>query len=121
MKKILLLFAAIVICFTCFCQENSKIDLDLQTEMQLKNGGELIKINIVMKEQYNQQVLRSKASTYHLREEKRTFVVNELIRHAKETQKEVMNYLDHFAKTKALAGSRLFGFLMELVAMLPKK
>ena len=104
MKKYILLFAALTICFTGFSQKISKIDTDLQSEMQLRSQNELIKINIIMKAQYDQMELRSKANIYHLKDEKCTFVLNDLKRHSKETQKGVMDYLDNSAKNKSVKG-----------------
>jgi subtilisin family serine protease len=98
MKKILLLLAALIISFNCYCQAFSKIDLPLQDEMQLRNDDELIKINIIMKDQYDQLELRSKADLYRSKEDKRSFVVNELQRFAVERQQEVMSYLSFFAQ-----------------------
>jgi subtilisin family serine protease len=98
MKKLLLLLVAITVCFTCFCQEIQKIDIDLQGEMQLRSPGELIAINIIMKAQYDPLELRSKAAVHKFKEAKRTFVVEELKRFSGETQRNVMEYLNLFAK-----------------------
>ncbi|MCL2289667.1 MAG: S8 family serine peptidase [Bacteroidetes bacterium] len=102
MKKVLLLLVAITVCFTCFCQEISKIDIGLQEEMLLRNQEELIRVNIILKAQYDQLELRSKAENYRKKEDKRAFVVNELKNHSKETQQEVMSYLNHFAKNESV-------------------
>jgi len=108
MKKVLLLFVALTVCFTCFCQEIQKIDIDLQGEMQLRSSEELIKINIIMKAQYDQFELRSVASIYRKKEEKRTFVVKELKRHSEETQQEVMSYLNYFAESEIVTDIKQF-------------
>ena len=102
MKKILLLVAALTFCFTCYCQESSKIDAELQNEIQLRNDDELIKINIIMKAQYDQFDLRSKAEIYRKRADKRAFVINALKHFAQETQQEVMSYLNYFSERKSV-------------------
>ncbi|MCL2436032.1 MAG: S8 family serine peptidase [Lentimicrobiaceae bacterium] len=103
MKKITLLFlTALAICFNCYCLEISKIDPVLQNEIQLKSSDELIKINIIMQAQYDQLELRSIASMYRTKADKRSFVVNELKRYSQETQQEVMSYLNHFANNKSV-------------------
>ena len=103
MKKItLLLVIAIAICFNCYSLEISKIDPELQKEIQLRSTDELIKINIIMQAQYDQFELRTLSSMYRSKAEKRTFVVNELKRYAQETQQEVMSYLNHFANNKSV-------------------
>jgi len=103
MKKVLLLLVAVTVCFTCYCMEISKIDIGLQKEMQLRNQEELIRVNIILTAQYDQLELRSNAAIYRSKEEKRSFVVNELKRHSKETQQEVMSYLEHFAQNESVS------------------
>ena len=103
MKKItVLLLTALAICFNCYCLEITKIDTDLQNEIQLRGNDELIRINIIMKAQYDQFELRSRASIFKLKEEKRTFVINELKRYSQETQQEAMSYLNHFASNESV-------------------
>ncbi|MDR0206615.1 MAG: S8 family serine peptidase [Bacteroidales bacterium] len=108
MKKLLLLFAAIVLCFSTYSQEISKIDAQLREEMQLRNDGELIRINILFKAQYDQSELGSKASIYRLKEDRRSFVMNELKRHSKETQQEVMSYLYNYERYNSVSEIKQF-------------
>ena len=108
MKKILLLLAVFIVSLNCYCQEIQKIDIDLQEEMQLRSADELIKINIIMKDQYDQFELRSKTALYRTKEDKRSFVVNELKRFAVETQQEVMSYLEFFATNDAVSNITQF-------------
>jgi subtilisin family serine protease len=103
MKKIIFLLTALLLSFTCFCQEIPKIDRLLQEEIQLRSDEELIKINIIMKAQYDQHELRLKADLYRSKEDKRNYVVNELKRHSRETQQEVMSYLNHFAENETVS------------------
>ncbi|MCL2245694.1 MAG: S8 family serine peptidase [Lentimicrobiaceae bacterium] len=107
MKKILLLLA-FAICFYGYGQNLSKIEPDLQNEIQLRDDDNLMKINIVMKPQYDQLVLRSLVSTYRSKEEKRSFVINELKRYANETQQDVMSYLKDAAKNEAVTDIKQF-------------
>ena len=102
MKKLLLLFAVFALCFSGYSQKIPKIDPELREEMQLRNDDELIKINIILKAQYDQFELRSKAEIYRLKEDKRSFVVNELKRYSKETQQNVMSYLDYFTSNSSV-------------------
>jgi subtilisin family serine protease len=95
MKKIILIT---VVSLYCLCQgivaqNNARIDTDLQQEMTFIKASELIRINIILKHQYDQKEMRMKSSVFTKREEKRTFVVNELKRFSKETQRPVMDIL----------------------------
>jgi len=108
MKKLLILIISFVICLNSFSQEIKKIDIDLQEEMQARTTSELIRINIIMKSQYDQVELRSKSAMYRLKEDKRTFVVSELKNFAKEKQKEIMSYLTHYAKSGIVSEIKQF-------------
>jgi subtilisin family serine protease len=98
MKKILLLFAALTFCFYCYSQETTKVETELQAEMSKRSNEELIRINIIMQDQYDQLALRTKADLYRTKESKRSFVVNELIHFSNETQREVKSYLNFYAQ-----------------------
>ena len=103
MKKLLLLFTIIALCISGYGQETQKIDQELREEMQLRSDDELIRVNIIMKAQYDQSELRSKAEIYRLKEDKRSFVVNELKRYSKETQLNVISYLDNFERNNRVS------------------
>ncbi|MCL2042309.1 MAG: S8 family serine peptidase [Bacteroidales bacterium] len=93
MKK-LFLIALIAACFQVTTAQNSaKIDVELQQEMSLRDAGDLIRINIIMNQQYDQMEMRTKASVFPRKEAKRTFVVGELKRFSAETQQGVMDLL----------------------------
>ena len=95
MKKLLfILFIAVFTCQVVTAQNYAKIDVELQQEMSLRNADELIPINIIMNQQYDQMEMRSKAGIYFKKEEKRNFVVNELKSFSKETQKDLLFFLD---------------------------
>ena len=94
MKKILLIaFVLTYLCQGIIAQNNIKIDADLRQEMALRNTSELIGINIILKQQYEQMEMRKKLSVLPKKEDKRTFVVGELKRFSKETQQGVMDFL----------------------------
>jgi subtilisin family serine protease len=102
MKNLFLLITVIFLCFISYAQKISKIDPVLQEEMLRKYQGELIKINIILKAQYDPIELRSKVEMYLSKEAKRAFVVNELKRYANETQQEVMRYLNLFVANNSV-------------------
>lgn len=87
MKKLLLITAFVSVCLvSVVAQNNVKIDVDLQQEMTLRKANELIRINIILKQQYDQMEMRKKLSVLSKKEDKCTFVVSELKRFSEETQ-----------------------------------
>jgi len=98
MKKVCLIaIIAMCLCQVVSAQNYAKIDTDLQQEMSCRNASELIPINIVLKQQYNQLEMRMKSSHLFKKEAKRAFVVSELKRFSKEAQWTVLNYLNMFS------------------------
>jgi subtilisin family serine protease len=94
MKKILLItFVAAYFCQGITAQNNAKIDVDLQQELTLRKASELIRINIILNQQYDQMDMRMKSSVFLKKEDKRAFVVSELKRFSKERQRGVMDFL----------------------------
>ena len=94
MKKLFFIaLIAICSCQIITAQNNAKIDFELQQEMSLREAGDLIRINIIMDQQYEQMTMRAKASVFPTKAAKRTFVVNELKRFSQETQQGVMDLL----------------------------
>ena len=93
MKKVLLIALVAV----CFCQVNAqnitKIDVSLQQEMTFRQASDLIRINVILNQQYEQMEMRAKASIFPTKAARRTFVVNELKRFSEETQQGVMDLL----------------------------
>jgi hypothetical protein len=100
MKNILLItfVAAAYFCQGITAQNNAKIDVALQQELLLHKASELIGINIILNQQYDQMDMHLKSSLYSEKEVKRTFVVGELKRFSEETQRNVMNYLKRFSE-----------------------
>ena len=94
MKKIVLI-ALFAICCGLFmtAQNNVKIDVSLQQEMSLRDAGDLIRINIIMNQQYDQMDMRMKSSVFPTKAAKRAFVIGELKRFSEETQQGVMELL----------------------------
>ena len=78
MKKFSLTIVAIVFCLTCFSANT--------------NGK--VKINIILKAQSDVAELSRMASLLPTKAERRMFVVNTLQRQAKDTQYDLLNYLD---------------------------
>ena len=95
-----LLITFVMVCFWqgSIAQDNAKIDVTLQQEMSLRNASELVGINIILNQQYDQMSMRLKSSVLSKKEDKRTFVVSELKRFSGETQRDVMNYLKLFSE-----------------------
>ena len=108
MKKTLFIFFTLIVCLTSFSHEIKKIDIDLEEEMQARASDELIRINIIMKAQYDQNKLRTKAGNYFTKEEKRFFVINELKNYSKTTQQNVMSSLDFFAQDESVTEIKSF-------------
>ena len=103
MKK-LFLIALMAVCFQVTTAQNSaKIDFELQQEMSLRDAGDLIRINIIMNQQYDQMELRTKASVFPNKAAKRAFVIDELKRFSAETQQGVMTLLSDRSATSAVA------------------
>jgi hypothetical protein len=94
MKKVLLIvLVAVCCCQAATAQNNAKIDVSLQEEMTLRQASDLIRINIILNQQYDPIEMQTKASLFPEKEAKRTFVVNELKRFSEETQQSVMELL----------------------------
>jgi hypothetical protein len=94
MKRILpVIFIVASLCQGVTAQDNIKIDVDLQQEMTLHKASELIRINIILEQQYDQMDMRMKSNVFLKKEDKRAFVVSELKRFSKETQRGVMDFL----------------------------
>ena len=94
MKKVFLI-ALMAVCFSQIitAQNNAKIDVSLQQEMALSQTTDLIRINIILNQQYEQMEMRMKASIFPTKEARRSFVVSELKRFSEETQRGVMDLL----------------------------
>ena len=87
------MFVATVLCQNIIAQNYAKIDVDLQQEMMLRDSADLIRINIILNQQYDQMEMRSKSSVYRTKEDKRSFVISELKRFSEETQLGIMELL----------------------------
>jgi subtilisin family serine protease len=108
MKKLIIFFAVITIFHNSYSQNFLKIDIDLQEEMQARTSDELIRINIIMTAQHEQNELRRKVGNYSAKEDKRFFVINELKNYSKTTQQNVMNYLDSLAQNESVTEIKSF-------------
>jgi subtilisin family serine protease len=74
-------------------QVMSKIDDQLQQEMAQHEKSENLRINIILNEQYDQTEMQNKVQFINNKEEKRSFVVNELKNFSQETQKNLIMFL----------------------------
>ncbi|MDD2204620.1 MAG: S8 family serine peptidase [Bacteroidales bacterium] len=99
MKKLLFTLLLSFVVLFAFGQGMSKIDAELYEEIALKGSNELIRINVIMTEQYDQFEMRQKSDFYNTKEAKRTFVVNELKNFSKSTQSEVSDLLFVYSKS----------------------
>ena len=81
--------------------EMQKIEPSLRQEMLHHDKSEKIRINIILKAQYEQTDLRNKAATFGLilknGEAKRVFVINELKSFAEATQQELISLLTNLS------------------------
>ena len=94
MKKLLLItFVTVCLCQSITAQNNAKIGVTLQQEMTLREANDLIRIDIILNQRYDQMEMRKKSSVFTKKEDKRNFVVGELKRFSKETQQGIMKLL----------------------------
>ncbi|MCL2074349.1 MAG: S8 family serine peptidase [Marinilabiliaceae bacterium] len=84
---------AFFLCQSIIAQNNAKIDVDLLHELTLRESRELIRINIILNQQYDQNEMRLKSNVFPTSETRRDLVVGELKRFTGETQQELMNVL----------------------------
>ena len=112
MKKLLLItFVAVCLYQGIAAQINAKIDVDLRQEMSLRRANELIRINIILNQQYDQVEMRIKSSVFPKKKDKRTFVESELKRFSKETQRGVMNLLSTMPSVSKLQSYWIANFI----------
>ncbi|MDR0365118.1 MAG: S8 family serine peptidase [Bacteroidales bacterium] len=98
MKRIILSIAIMLFTWHVIAQDISKIDFLLQQEMSTNTNNELIRINIILKSQYDQNVMRSKTNAFPAKEAKRNFVINELKTFSNETQNDIKELLNQGSK-----------------------
>lgn len=99
MKKFFLIICALICWWQVgSAQQTSKIEPELQHEMSLNNSGEMIKINLVLNEQYDQSEMRAKTNPIFDKKAKRAFVLNELQEFSKAKQSGLMQVLNEYAK-----------------------
>ena len=84
------------------------VDNQLLDELGHRSDDENIEVIVVMKARYDRDVLSQKAASVATRAERRTFVVNELKAFAKNSQKDLMDYLDGDAKSLWASNSLCF-------------
>jgi len=112
MKKLLLIaIIAICSCQIVSAQNYAKIDTDLQQEMSLRNASELIRINIILNQQYDQMEMRMKSSMFPKKEARRAYVVGELKRFSAETQVGVMDFLSAMSSVSEVQSFWIANFI----------
>lgn len=99
MKKLIFtLFVMMGFYYITYSQELTTIEPELQQEMISQEKGEMISINIILKSQYDQMEMRRKSNAFKTKENKRSFVINELKRFSKESQIGILNELQSFER-----------------------
>jgi hypothetical protein len=89
-RELLITFVTVCLCQVIFAQNIAKIDVELQQEMSLREAGDLIRINIILNQQYDQMDMRMKSSVFPAKTSKRSFVINELKRFSSEAQRDLI-------------------------------
>ena len=103
MKRVIII---LVICFaflSAFAQNRAKIDAGLGHEMLLREAGELIRINIILDQQYDPAEMHMQASLFPTKASKRAFVIDALKRFSTETQQGVMTLLADLSAISSVA------------------
>lgn len=112
MKKLLLIsFVVAYLCQSITAQNNAKIGVALQQEMTLREVSELIRVNIILNQRYDQMEMRRKSSVFTKKEDKRSFVVGELKRFSKETQQGVMKLLSTMPAVSQIQSFWIMNFI----------
>lgn len=89
-------------------QDYSKIDQELVDEISFRKGDDPLRVNIVLKAQYDQFEMRKRASACMSKEAKRTFVVDELKRFSKESQENIMDLLTSSSRNIGISDIKSF-------------
>lgn len=109
MKKFFLgIFLTVLLCQNVKAQEFSTIDPSLRQEMNKEQGDELIRVNIILKSQYDQTEMRSKSNAFPTKAAKRAFVIDELKRFSKETQNDLSSLLNRLEKERQISDIKSF-------------
>ena len=95
MKKSLL--TLILICFEFFINAQN-IDNQLIDEMNRRADDDEIEVVVVMKDRYDRTLLNQKADAFATRAERRDFVAKELKTFTKQSQKNLVDYLENTEK-----------------------
>jgi serine protease AprX len=88
-------------------QQLLKIEPELQQQISL-NSDDMIRVNIILNDQYDQIEMRQKTTPIFNKEAKRKFVINELKNFTKEKQFNVMQVLEQYSKNSMVADIEAF-------------
>ncbi len=106
--NILTLAIVFLLCGTqAFAYNSNSITPELTEEMSRRSDNEKINIVIIMKQQYNSELLANRAANFTNRAERRDFVVNELTQYAEATQYELHIALDEMERHGMVADTKV--------------
>ena len=100
MKKSLL---TLILVFCAFLINAQNIDNQLLDEMNRRAYDDEIDVVVVMKDRYDRTLLNQKADAFATRAERRDFVAKELKTFTKQSQKNLVDYLENTAKINNVA------------------
>ena len=101
-------FLILTLLFATIFAYSQIIDNQLIEELSRRSDDEKIEVIVIMKVRYDRDVLTRKAASCATRAERRALVVNELKAFAKESQKDLMNFVGGNAKTLWMSNSLCF-------------
>ena len=101
MKKIVILFLFCILITSLFAGTDNVITQDLMEKLQLTDNNDLIKINIVLEEQYDSyELYRATQSLSKI--EKRQYVINELKTYSINKQADIIQELQEYNKSNTV-------------------
>ena len=100
-------FFAFILALFCLCGYAQTITPDLAEEMNRRSDNEKIDIVILMKQQYDSELLNRRTAHFTTRAERRDFVVNELKQFAEATQHELQRSLVEMERQGLVADTKV--------------
>lgn len=105
-RKLIIIILLMIFCVAAKGNVNNSIlTKQLQEKLLTSSENEFIRINIVLKEQYSTTCLASEVQ-YLSKDERREYVTSTLKIFSSFTQKDIINQLDYFKKSKAVKNIR---------------
>lgn len=103
MKRLLSAIIIMICVFRLTAADGSlRLEPELRQKMSVADRQEMIKVNIILKKQYDQFEMRKKANAFFSKEAKRDFVVSELKRFSDESQKAFLESLPTASRSAQL-------------------